>query len=82
MSATVLLTSLAEWNTLRGALARSPLVADFRTMAVAREGAVVTFSYAGDEKRLRNDLIQRGVTLAREQDELTLRSAVSTSVLQ
>ena len=82
VSATVLFTSLAEWNTLRGALARSPLVADFRTRAVAREGAVVTFSYAGDEKRLRNDLVQRGVTLAREQDELTLRSAVSTSVLQ
>jgi hypothetical protein len=82
VSATVLFTSLAEWNTLRGALARSPLVSDFRTKAVAREGAVVTFSYAGDEKRLRNDLIQRGVTLAREQDELTLRSAVSTSVLQ
>ena len=82
VSASVLFTSLAEWNTLRGALARSPLVSDFRTKAVAREGAVVTFSYAGDENRLRNDLIQRGVTLAREQDELILRSAVSTSVLQ
>ena len=82
VSATVLFTSLAEWNTLRGALVRSPLVSDFRTKAVAREGAVVTFSYAGDENRLRNDLIQRGVTLAREQDELTLRSAVSASVLQ
>jgi len=82
VSASVLFTSLVEWNTLRGALARSPLVSDFRTKAVAREGAVVTFSYAGDENRLRNDLIQRGVTLAREQNELTLRSAVSTSVLQ
>lgn len=82
VSAAVLFTSLVEWNTLRSALARSPLVADFRTMAVAREGALVTFSYAGDENRLRNDLIQRGVTLARDQDELTLRSAVSTSVLQ
>lgn len=82
VSATVRYTSLAEWNTLRGALARSPLVSDFRTKAVAREGALVTFSYAGDETRLLNDLVQRGVTLARENDELTLRSAVSTSLLQ
>ncbi len=82
VSASVLFTSLVEWNTLRGALAQSPLVSDFRTKAVAREGAVVTFSYAGDENRLRNDLIQRGVTLAREQNELTLRSAVSTHVLR
>jgi len=80
VSASVLFTSLVEWNTLRGALARSPLVSDFRTTAVAREGALVTFSYAGDENRLRNDLVQRGVTLARESNELTLRSAVSTSV--
>lgn len=82
VSASVLFTSLAEWNTLRGALARSPLVADFRTKAVAREGAIVTFSFAGDESRLRNDLVQRGVTLSREDNELTLRSAVSTSAFQ
>lgn len=82
VSASVRYTSLAEWNTLRGALARSPLVADFRTKAVAREGALVTFSYAGDEARLRSDLVQRGVMLARENDELTLRSAVSSSIVQ
>jgi hypothetical protein len=82
VSASVRYTSLAEWNTLRGALARSPLVSDFRTKAVAREGAIVTFSYAGDENRLRNDLVQRGVTLSREEGDLTLRSAVSTSIQQ
>lgn len=82
VSATVRFTSLAEWNTLRGALARSPLVSDFRTKAVAREGAIVTFSYAGDENRLRNDLVQRGVTISREDGDLTLRSAVSTTILQ
>jgi hypothetical protein len=79
VAAAVRFTSLAEWNTLRGALARSPLVSDFRTTAVAREGALVTFAYSGDEARLRNDLVQRGVTLSRENNELTLRSAVSTS---
>ena len=82
VDASVRYTSLAEWNTLRGALARSPLVSDFRTTAVAREGALVTFSYAGDENRLRSDLVQRGVTLARENNQLTLRSAVSTAITQ
>ncbi len=82
VEAAVRFTSLAEWNTLRGALARSPLVSDFKTTAVAREGALVTFSFAGDETRLRNDLVQRGVTLAQEGDELTLRSAVSSSIVQ
>lgn len=82
VDATVRYTSLAEWNTLRGALARSPLVSDFRTTAVAREGALVTFSYAGDESRLRSDLVQRGVMLARENNQLTLRSAVSTAIVQ
>lgn len=82
VSASVRYTSLAEWNTLRSALARSPLVSDFRTKAIAREGAIVQFSYAGDETRLRSDLVQRGVMLARENDELTLRSAVSASIVQ
>lgn len=80
--ATVRFTSLAEWNTLRGALARSPLVSDFRTNAVAREGALVTFSYAGDESRLSSDLVQRGVMLRRENGKLTLRSALTTTIPQ
>ena len=82
VEASVRYTSLAEWNTLRGALARSPLVSDFRTRAVAREGALVSFAYAGDENRLRSDLVQRGVTLADEDGKLTLRSAVSTTGIQ
>lgn len=82
VDASVRYTSLAEWNTLRGALARSPLVSDFRTKAVAREGALVSFAYAGDENRLRSDLVQRGVTLSQEEGKLTLRSAVSTTGIQ
>ncbi|MBY9067141.1 hypothetical protein K1X12_09540 [Hyphomonas sp. WL0036] len=82
VEASVRYTSLAEWSTLRGALARSPLVSDFRTEAVAREGALVTFAYAGDENRLRSDLVQRGVSLAREEGKLTLRSAVSQTGIQ
>lgn len=82
VEASVRYTSLAEWNTLRGALARSPLVSDFRTKAVAREGALVSFAYAGDENRLRSDLVQRGVSIGREDGKLTLRSAVSTTGIQ
>jgi hypothetical protein len=76
-NATVLYTSLAEWNTLRGALARSPLVADFKIGAIARDGAMVTFAYAGDQARLQNDLRQRGVSYSREGAHYVMRSAVS-----
>lgn len=75
--AVVRYTSLAEWNTLRSGLASSPLISDFRTLAVAREGALVAFSYAGDEARLTADLVQRGLRLGREDQGMVLRSAVS-----
>ena len=79
-SATVRYTSLAEWNTLRGALARSPLVSDFRTTAVARDGALVTFSFLGDPQRLQKDLLQRGVALGDVPDAgWVLRSAVTAA---
>jgi len=83
-SASVRYTSLAEWNTLRTALARSPLVSDFKITAIARDGALVTFAYAGDEPRLQNDLLQRGVSLAETHDAqgLVLRSAVSAAARQ
>jgi hypothetical protein len=78
--ATVRYTSLAEWNTLRAALARSPLVSDFRTTAVARDGAVVSFAYVGDAQRLQNELLQRGVALGNVPEAgWVLRSAVSAA---
>ncbi|MEM8617748.1 MAG: hypothetical protein AAGF20_12555 [Pseudomonadota bacterium] len=75
IEATVLYTSLAEWNTLRGALARSPLVSDFQTRAVARDGAVVAFVFAGDGSRLVSDLRDRGVTIREEVIGWVLTSA-------
>lgn len=75
--ANVLYTSLAEWNTLRGALLRSPFVSNFRTEAVAREGAVVEFLFTGADQRFASDLRQRGVSLRREQIGWVMRSAVS-----
>ncbi len=79
IEATVLYTSLAEWNTLRGALARSPLVSEFQTKAVARDGAVVAFVFAGDGQRLISDLRDRGVTISSEPIGYVLTSAVSAS---
>lgn len=75
--ASVLYTSLAEWNTLRGALLRSPLVSNFRTEAVAREGAVVEFLYTGSDERFANDLRQRGVSLQLTDIGWTVSSAIS-----
>jgi hypothetical protein len=77
ISAVVRYTSLAEWNTLRGALAQSPLVSTFRTRAVARDGALVIFVFAGDIARLRADLVQRGVDIFYGEDGYELRSAIS-----
>lgn len=78
-TASVRYTSLAEWNTLRGALARSPLISEFRIDTIARDGALVAFSYAGDTARLQNDLLQRGVSIQQNDSGLVLLSAVSSS---
>ena len=59
----MLYTSIAEWNSLRSALARSPLVFEFQTQAIARDGAMIRFAYAGTHERLIQDLRQRGVEL-------------------
>lgn len=75
VEASVLYTSIAEWNTLRGALARSPLVFEFQTLAIARDGALVRFAFAGDTARLARDLRQRGVTLETDAAGWILTSA-------
>lgn len=77
IEATVLYTSLAEWNTLRGALARSPLVSDFQTRAISRDGAVVAFLFAGDSQRLTTDLRDRGVVIRADQIGWVMTSAIT-----
>ena len=77
VEASVLYTSIAEWNTLRSALARSPLVSDFQTEAVSRDGALVRFAFAGDNQRLERDLRQRGVALDADPAGWVLTSAIS-----
>ena len=77
VDASVLYTSIVEWNTLRRALARSPLVSDFQTEAVSRDGALVRFAFAGDIQRLQSDLRQRGVMLDADPAGWVLTSAFS-----
>lgn len=77
VEATVLYTSLAEWNTLRRALARSPLVSNFQTRAVSTDGAVVAFAFAGDGERLTTDLRERGVVIENDDIGIVMTSAIS-----
>ncbi len=80
--ANILYTSIAEWNTLRTALIRSPLVSDFQTLAIARDGALVRFAFAGEDvTRLQTELRQRGVALDPAPDGWVLRSAVAAGGL-
>ncbi|MEO0881691.1 MAG: hypothetical protein AAFY34_03060 [Pseudomonadota bacterium] len=76
--ATVLYTSLPEWNSLRSALARSPLVSDFQIKAISSDGAVVKFAFAGDLERLQIDLRQRGVDLDPDVEGWIMTSAVTS----
>ncbi len=78
IEATVMYTSLAEWNTLRGALAKSPLVSDFKTKAVSTDGAVVAFIFAGDGQRLTSDLRDRGVLIRMDTIGWVMTSAVTS----
>ena len=74
---TVFFTSLVEWNSLRNALSRSPLVSGFAIEGLSREGALVRFAYAGDEQRLMANLRERGVTLDPDRLGWVMTSAVS-----
>ncbi|MEM1148319.1 MAG: hypothetical protein AAF582_03065 [Pseudomonadota bacterium] len=78
IEATVRYTSLAEWITLRNALVQSPLVSNFQTRAIATDGAVVAFGFAGDGQRLTSDLRDRGVVITAEPIGWVMTSAISS----
>lgn len=63
VEANVLYGSITEWTELRRALARSPRVKAFQTVAVARDGALVRFAYGGERQRLESELRQRGIAV-------------------
>ncbi|MEL6285010.1 MAG: hypothetical protein AAFR41_08735 [Pseudomonadota bacterium] len=78
-SASIRYTTIAEWNALRTSLIRSPLVSDFQTIAIAKDGAMVRFAFAGEDVvRLQSELIQRGVILDAAEEGWVLRSSGST----
>lgn len=77
IEATVRYTSLTEWITLRSALAQSPLVSNFQTRAIATDGAVVAFAFAGNGERLTNDLRDRGVVINADPIGWVMTSAIS-----
>lgn len=72
---TVRYTSIAEWVGLRRALSRSPLISQFNVQALASDGAVIDFAFAGDIDRLRNDLLQRGIAIDEDPAGWTMRSS-------
>jgi hypothetical protein len=75
--ATVLFTSLAEWNSLRRTLSRSPLVFDFEIEGLSCQGAMVNFAYAGDRNRLVANLRERGVTIDTDEAGWIMTSAIT-----
>ncbi|RIJ15625.1 hypothetical protein D1227_19230 [Henriciella mobilis] len=74
---TVFFTSLVEWNSLRSAMARSPLVEDFVIEGLSRTGAVVAFVHAGDTNRLISNLRERGIMLDPDPSGWVMTTAVS-----
>ena len=64
-TASVLYSSLAEWQRLQRAINTSAQVRDARLDAVSKDGALMTISY-GDFARLQSEMAQKGVIL--EQD--------------
>ncbi|MGE3142421.1 MAG: hypothetical protein AB7L65_03815, partial [Hyphomonadaceae bacterium] len=65
VSASALYASEAEWETIKSALEASAatLISEIRIEAVAREGALVSFTYVGEEGALVTELRRHGVSL-------------------
>lgn len=78
-TANVLYSDLQTWNELRQALSASALISEFRVDAISADGALVSFSYAGDEARLMSELRQRGVRLEEGPDGWVMTSALRFS---
>ena len=73
--ATVRYSSLRNWNAVRSALSSSPLISELQIDAVARDGALVSFVFAGSPDRLAQDLRQSGILLSDAATGLTLQMA-------
>lgn len=82
LEATVRYESPDQWNKLRRALAQSPLVSEFLTLAVAKDGAYVRFIFAGNGERLIEDLRGRGVVITADEEIGWVLSSSIGPVLQ
>ncbi len=77
ISASALYTSQAQWEQIKDALegAAQTLISEIRIEAVGRQGALVSFSFVGDQGQLAAELQRRGVALADTAQGATLRVA-------
>ena len=62
-TATARFSDQRSWNAMRSAMSNSPLISGFQIDAIARDGALVSFTFAGSEDRLRTEFSQRGIVL-------------------
>jgi hypothetical protein len=77
ISASALYSDQAQWERIKEALegAAATLISEIRIEAVGREGALVSFSFVGDEAQLAAELNRRGVRLDQGPTGPTLRVA-------
>jgi len=75
ISASAIYSDQAQWERIKDALeaAAQTVVSEIRIEAVGREGALVSFSFVGDQNQLAAELNRRGVRLANESIGQTLR---------
>ena len=77
ISASALYSDQRQWEQIKGALeaAAQTLISEIRIEAVGREGALVSFSFVGDQSQLAAELNRRGVRLENSSIGPTLRVA-------
>ncbi|MGH6950538.1 MAG: hypothetical protein ACREH4_06680, partial [Vitreimonas sp.] len=77
ISASAIYGDQAQWERIKGALeaAAQTLISEIRIEAVGREGALVSFSFVGDEAQLAAELNRRGIRLEQSATGPTLRVA-------
>lgn len=76
ISASALYSNLAQWERIKQGLegAAQTLISEIRIEAVGREGALVSFSFVGDQSQLSAELARRGVRLENSAAGPTLRA--------
>ncbi|MEZ6024157.1 MAG: DUF2066 domain-containing protein [Hyphomonadaceae bacterium] len=77
VSASAIYTDQRQWESIKQALegAAQTVISEIRIEAVARQGALISFSYSGERAQLAAELARRGVTLEDTQMGPVLRVA-------